>query len=86
MSTKMPAVSTQNTLSKAAAHLRWLVEKSGVNPEGVFVAIVVNTDVEREKLEAQLKTEFDPATMTRGPHRIIAHGVKIAVTKAQEAA
>jgi hypothetical protein len=77
-----PATSTTNTMNKASAHLRWLVEKAGVNPEGVIVAFIVPTAADRDRLVGRFAEEYDAETMTKSQHRhqVIANGVKIAVS------
>lgn len=78
-----PATSSENTLNKASAHLRWLIEKSGVNPERAIVCVILDTVADRDKLEARFADEFRPATMSKSsasPHQIVANGVKITVT------
>jgi hypothetical protein len=77
-----PATSTTNTLNKASAHIRWLVEKAGVNPEGIIVALIVPTAADRDRLVGRLAKEYDAKTMTKSQSRnqVIANGVKFAVT------
>lgn len=78
--TSKSAVSTTNTLSKLGAHLRWQVEKSGVDPEKVDVFIVVRTKDEAALIKARFLEDFDPAAMTHNknaPHLFCVHGVKI---------
>jgi hypothetical protein len=86
MSTGAPATSTDNTLQKASSHLRWLVEKSGVDPERAVVCIVVDTAAERDRIDATFAREHDHRTMakTGKPHQVVANGVKIMVTTKAE--
>ena len=79
----VPAISAENTLRKASSHLRWLIEKAGVNPESAIVCVIVETAVDRDRLMARLADEFDAKTMTRctaSSHQVVANGVRIAVT------
>lgn len=79
------ATSTQNTLRKLGANLRWFIEKSGVKPEEVYVAIVVNSKADRDKITAAFTREHDRETMTRfeTPDRLAISGVKVTVTVAK---
>jgi hypothetical protein len=80
-----PTTSTQNTLRKLGAHLRWFIEKSGVNPEGVYVAIVVNSKADHDRITAAFAQEHDRQFMVRfeTPDRIAINGVKVTVTVAK---
>ena len=78
-----PATSSENTLNKASAHLRWLIEKAGVDPERAIVSVILEKAADRDKVEARFVDEFKAATMSRNPaspHQIVANGVRIAVT------
>jgi hypothetical protein len=72
--------SQQPTLRKFGAHLRWLIEKSGVEPEHTVVCINVHTTEEQSKLISTLLREFDHATMTRRDEYsqlVVIHGVPL---------
>lgn len=72
--------STQNTLRKLGADLRWLVEKSGLNPEEMIVSLGVKTAHEQSLMLTTFLREFDGATMMRYdafPHMIQLNGVTV---------
>ena len=74
------AISHQNTLRKFGADLRWLVEKSGLNPEQVVVSLGVKTTHDQSLLLSTFLREFDGAAMMRYdqfPHMIQLHGVTV---------
>ena len=72
------AISSDNTFQKAAANLRWLVEKSGVNPETLpCVCIVAACRADQDKIAATIGRELKMAT---DPDRITAHGIRFVVT------
>lgn len=76
------AISTDKTLSKAFANLRWLIEKNGVDPETVVVSIGVRNRAEKDRLTVGLGKEFDSSCMrapTNCPESIIVHGIPIFV-------
>lgn len=78
MSTGTSAPTSSKTLAKLGSHLRWQIEKAGVDPESVDVVILVGTDKEGEQLRASLQSEFDDGVMKRSksaPHVIVVHGV-----------
>jgi hypothetical protein len=81
------ATSTHNTLRKLGADLRWLVEKCGVAPELIHVAIVVRSQAEVDKIAAGFEREFDAASMERGDrgNKIVVHGVRIAAVILEKA-
>lgn len=77
------AAVAQNTLRKAGADLRWLLDKAGVKAEtAARVVVVVETAEDRRKMIDVFDREYDPAVMDRcvGQPTIVVHGVRIAVT------
>jgi hypothetical protein len=75
-------VSTQNTTSKLGAHLRWMLEKEGVNPERVIVSLGVGSEDERNRMIVAFDRDFDRLHMKRGkdfPGLVIVHGVPIVI-------
>ena len=87
MSTGSPAVSTENTLRKVGSHLRWFMEKSGVNPEKAAVCIVVDSHAERDSIAARFAAEFVAGEMQRvaSTDGAVVAGVKIFVTVKEKA-
>jgi hypothetical protein len=79
--TKAGIISAENTLRKIGAHLRWQLEKCGVDAEKQTFVIVVSTDDERDAIVAGFERDFDQGSMSRGTdtHRITVHGVNISV-------
>ena len=77
------ATSTQNTLSKLGAHLRWQLEKCGLDAErDAVVTIVVESEVQRSKLISGFLAGYDRSVMRRDdgqPGQIVLHGVRVAV-------
>ena len=71
---------TQNTLRKLGADARWLLDKNGVDAEKAYIAILVETPAERDRMMVAFQDEFDKASMTRTTSTITVHGVKIFVT------
>jgi hypothetical protein len=72
--------SQEPTLRKLGAHLRWFIEKSGVEPEHAVVCINVHTTEEQSKLISRLLSEFDGTTMTRRDEYsqlVVVHGVPL---------
>ena len=72
----------QNTLRKAGADLRWLLDKAGVKAEtDARVILVVETAADRKKVIDVFDREYDPAVMDRvvGQPTVIVHGVRVAV-------
>lgn len=79
----MSVAVAQNTLRKAGADLRWLLDKAGVKAEtDARIVIVVETVGDRKKLIDVFDREYDPAVMDRcvGQPAIVVHGVRIYVT------
>src|SRR6266550_4580301 len=73
---------TKNSLRKLGADVRWLVEKSGVDPEKALITIGVDTTEEQSGLISTLIIEFDATCMSRvetHPHHVKVHGVNIFV-------
>lgn len=82
MARSVATVSTENTLRKTGAHLRWLMERAGVNPEAAMVIVGVKDEVERSLMLSAFLRDFDPASMRRMdamPHVVEVHGVTIGV-------
>lgn len=76
------AVSNENTLRKACAHMRWQVEKCGVDAESCAIAIVVADETAKAKIISGFLRDFDPTSMRREndhPERIIVHGIRVGV-------
>ena len=76
----MPVVSTTNTLSKLGAHLRWLAEREGVDPERCIVSVGVRGEDGLRKMTDAFARDFDAATMrhdARYPSIYVVHGVPI---------
>lgn len=76
------AVSMEPTLRKLGAHLRWFIEKNGVNSEDVIVSIGVKSENDRSLLISGFLREFDKDTMKRwdkAPDGVQVHGVKVFV-------
>jgi len=78
------AISTSNTLSKVGAHLRWLLEKSGIDPEngGTVISIGVRSNEEQSRLISTLLREYDANNMQRSDTDaafVRVHGVPIFV-------
>lgn len=61
------ATSTEKTLLKFGAHLRWLIEKSGINPETTVVTIGVKDVAEKQRLLSTIAREFDRNYMVTSP-------------------
>jgi hypothetical protein len=79
------------TLSKFGAHLRWLIEKSEIDPEGVVVSVQVKNSYDQSMLISTMLCEFDGSCMQRydqQPHMVVLHGVPVwvMVTPKKEAA
>lgn len=85
-----PPASSSNTLRKVGADLRWLMQKSGVDPErsspehpaGAVVSIAVNTTVDQSLLISTILREFDADVMHRedqNPHCVRVFGVWLCV-------
>lgn len=73
-------LSREPTLSKFGADLRWLCEKSGIDPETVVVSIGVKTNVDQSAVLSTFLREFNGATMRRydkHPHMVVMHGVPV---------
>jgi len=82
VSEHLAAISTQNTLRKLSAHLRWQIEKCGVAPETVKVVIVVGNEIERSRMISGFLRDFDPEIMTRDdrfPGAVTLSGVPVHV-------
>lgn len=58
------ATSTDKTLRKFGANLRWLIEKSGINPEATVVTIGVKDVAAKGRLLSTIAREFDRECMT----------------------
>ena len=81
--------SREPTLSKFGADLRWLLEKSGVDPEKVTVSIGVRGNDGQSKVIATLLREYNPTTMRRWdkyPNMLVIHGVPVWVQVTKEIA
>jgi hypothetical protein len=77
-----PAPTSKPTLRKVGADLRWLLEKSGVNPEAAIVSIGVPNNADKMQMIATLKKEFEAGVMVQYPampHAIEIYGVKVLV-------
>jgi hypothetical protein len=79
---RVAAISVQNTLDKFGAHLRWLLEKSGIDPETVVISIGVQNVEDQSRMISTFLREFNPQTMVRcenGEHAgfIGVHGVPV---------
>lgn len=77
------APGTVNTIRKLGAHLRWAIEKEGVDVESAAVVILVKDEVERSKMISAFLRNFDPETMAASaehPGKIIVHGVAVIVS------
>lgn len=75
-------LSREPTLRKAGAHLRWLLEKSGINPERCVISIGVKDEVEKSLMISTFLRDFDGRCMTRHdshPAYIEVLGVKLVV-------
>ena len=59
------ATSTQNILRKLGAHLRWMLEKEGLKPEEVSVAICVGNETEKSLMISAFLRDFDKSSMAR---------------------
>ncbi len=71
---------TQNTLRKFGADLRWLVEKSGLDPERLVVSLGVKDSHDQSLMLSTFLREFDGETMMRYdafPHMIQLNGVTV---------
>lgn len=76
------AVSVENTVRKVGAHLRWLLEKSGVDAEAAHVMIGVRTVDDRRKLLQHITNNFDEAVMSTATNdrmSVRVHGVLVSV-------
>lgn len=56
-------LSKEPTLLKLASHLRWLVEKSGVDPEKCVFAIGAPDVLSKNRIMAQIQHEFSGGMM-----------------------
>jgi hypothetical protein len=80
--TSMVHHSTEPTLRKMGAHIRWLMNSAGVDPEGATVVIAVRNNEEQSLMISKLLREFDGRCMTRHdkfPQTVIVHGVPITI-------
>ena len=76
------AHSTQNTLRKLGADLRWFVEKNGVDPQKATVMLCVESLADRDKLIDGFGREYEGEVMKRwahAPFQIMVHGIGIAI-------
>lgn len=74
--------STSNTLRKLGAHLRWHMEKSGVDADAATAVIVVPDETQRSRLIDSMLRDFDQSCMKADdakPGQVMVHGVRIAV-------
>ena len=74
--------SSSPTLRKLGAHLRWLIESAGVDPEKAHFVIAVADETERSLMISKFLREFDAASMTRldsHPQHVRVHGVLISI-------
>lgn len=77
-----PARSAERTLGKLGAHLRWQIEKAGVDPEAADVVILVDALAEAERLTTAFHEGFDGSVMSRAPTQpslFVVHGVRIRI-------
>ncbi len=77
------ATATSNALRKLGAHLRWLLEREGVDPEQCVISLGVPDEVARSQMISALLRDFDAATMTRHDgfaEVVVVHGVPICIT------
>ena len=73
-------LSREPTLSKFGADLRWLCEKSGIDPETVVVSINVKNNADQSRVLSTFLREYNGATMKRydsAPHMVQIHGVPV---------
>lgn len=81
------APASRPTLRKAGADFRWLIEKSGVNPETALVTIGVPTRADRDRLSVTLVNEFDQECMWRDgqfDHIVEVFGLRIVIVALPE--
>jgi len=73
-------ISREPTLSKLGADLRWLCEKSGVDPETVVVSINVKSLSDQSEMMTTFLREFNGSMMKRNDkhqHLFVLHGVPV---------
>lgn len=78
----LASTSTEPTLRKLGSHLRWFIEKCGVDAERVIISIGVKAEQDRSLLISGLLREFDASCMKRNDHHaefVELHGVKLFV-------
>lgn len=76
------ATSNQNVLSKFGAHLRWMVEREGIDPETVIVSIGVKGEIEKSLMISAFIRNFDGKVMRRIDEMsdcVVVHGIPIVV-------
>ena len=79
----MSVAEQTKTLAKFGAHLRWLIEQSGVNPERCTASIIVPNAEAEAKLIDVFKKNYDAKIMKRDsnhPSVIVVHGVAVVIT------
>lgn len=82
MTEKQVAISAENTLRKLGAHLRWFIERAGVDPEKCHVIIGVPSTIDQSLIRSEMLREFDKGTMTdnaSAPTTTWVHGVPITI-------
>ena len=83
--TYLPTTTGRQTFSKLGAHLRWLIEKSEIDPENAVVSIQVKTNHDQSLLISTMLREMDHSCMQHHdgyPHMVVVHGVPIWVVVA----
>jgi hypothetical protein len=80
------ATTGSNTLSKLGAHLRWMAEQEGVDPEKMIVSVGVTNDADVGRMVEAFDRHFDPETMKRDKsfrNCVFVYGIPIVIVKNQ---
>lgn len=80
--THKAAPTSNPTLGKVGADMRWLLEKSGIDPESALVTITVHDDASKDRLISTFAAEFDQSQMFRDeqfPDIVVVHGIRMIV-------
>jgi hypothetical protein len=78
VSERAAATSTENTVSKLGAHLRWAIEREGVAPEGVITVMLFQDAADRDRMMRALAR--NASAEKRGesdPYKFYLHGVPL---------
>lgn len=76
------AATNQNALAKLGAHLRWMVEQQGIDPETIIISVGVKGEIEKSLMISAFLRNFDGKVMRRMddmPDCVIVHGIPIVV-------